>query len=75
MIEMDEIARAERAGELAARSEPRARSARFEAETGRLVVDLTNGATFLVPASLVQGLEGADAAAVSAVEVAPGGEA
>lgn len=70
-----EIAKAERAGERAARSEPRACAARFDAEAGRLVVDLTNGATFLVPAGLVQGLEGAEASAVSAVEITPGGEA
>jgi hypothetical protein len=70
-----EIEAATRAGQIAARSEPRASAARFDAEAGRLVVDLTNGATFLVPAELVQGLGGAALSAVSAVEVTPGGEA
>lgn len=75
MIETDQIAKAERAGELAARSEPRAQAARFDAEAGRLVIELANGATFLVPAGLVQGLEDADATSIAAVEIVPGGEA
>jgi hypothetical protein len=75
-MELDaEIEAAIRAGEIAARSAPRARAARVDVEGGRLVVDLTNGATFLVPAELVQGLEGAALSALSAVEVTPGGEA
>ena len=70
-----EIESARRAGELAAHLEPRARAVRFDADSGRIVIDLTNGTTFLVPAALVQGLETADVAVVSAVELVPGGEA
>ena len=70
-----EIEAAQRAGDLAARFEPCARAVRFDVDSGRIVIDLTNGATFLVPAVLVQGLESATLSAVSAVELAPGGEA
>jgi hypothetical protein len=54
-------------------SEPRAAAARYDAGTGAIVVDLTNGCSFTFPARLVQGLEGADAAALAAVEVLPQG--
>jgi hypothetical protein len=70
-----EIDRAMRAGRRAAVREPRARAARFDAATARLVVELTNGATFMVPGSLVQGLADAPADDLAGVEVAPGGEA
>jgi hypothetical protein len=75
-VELDrEIDRAMRAGRRAARREPRARVARFDAATTRLVVELVNGATFMVPVSLLQGLAGASAAELAQVEVVPGGEA
>lgn len=68
------FANAERAGTQALASEPRALAARYDEATGRLVVDLVNGATFLVPTDLIEGLAGADAASLAEVEVIPGGE-
>jgi hypothetical protein len=62
------------AGVQAAAEEPRARAARYDAATRRIVVDLTNGCTFIFPADRGQGLEGASDAALADVEVLPGGE-
>jgi hypothetical protein len=39
---------------------PKARSARYDRRTGRLVIDLENGATMIVPTKLLQGLENAN---------------
>ncbi len=49
--------------------EPRARSARYDAASGRVIVELTNGCTFAFPARLAQGLEGATDEQLAAVEV------
>jgi hypothetical protein len=46
-----------------------ARSARYDAATKRLVVELKNGSTFMVPASLVQGLADATDDQRSEIEV------
>lgn len=49
--------------------EPRATSARYDRETGRVVVDLVNGCTYTFPVELVQELAGADDEALSDVVV------
>jgi hypothetical protein len=67
--------RAMRAGRRIAACEPRARAALFDAVTGRLVVDLANGATSAVPVSQLQGLANASADDLAQVEVVPGGGA
>jgi hypothetical protein len=54
-------------------TEPRARTARYDKRTGRVVIELTNGCAFAFPAALGQGLSGATAGQLSAVEVMPGG--
>lgn len=69
-----EYARALCAGRKASRSEPRAAAARYDAGSGRVVIELTSGATFMVPAGLLEGLADAAPEALSAVEVVPGGE-
>jgi Protein of unknown function (DUF2442) len=51
------------------RSEPRARSAHFDRASGRLVLELTNGVTVLVPADLLQGVAGAAPELIEEVEV------
>lgn len=51
----------------------RARSARYDAATGRIEVELTNGCLFAFPAELGQGLRGASAAQLAEVEVTPSG--
>ena len=63
------------AGSLAAVEEPRALAARYDAATRRIVVDLTNGCTFIFPADRGQGLEGVSDAELAQVDVLPGGEA
>lgn len=50
-------------------SEPRAAAARFDTASGRVVVDLFNGCSYAFPASLVQDLKGASAAALKDVRV------
>lgn len=49
--------------------DPRAASARYDAESGRVLVDLTNGCTFAFPARRVQGLEDATDAEIAEVEI------
>jgi hypothetical protein len=55
------------------RDRNRASAARFDPRTGKTVVDLTNGCTFVFPARLVEGLEGADDEDLATVEVLPQG--
>jgi hypothetical protein len=52
---------------------PVATAARYQASSGRVIVELSNGAMIAFPAGLVQGLEGAEADALGAVEVVDGG--
>jgi hypothetical protein len=54
-------------------AEPRARSARYDRGSERIVVELTNGCALHFPPALAQGLEGASVAELQAVEVYPGG--
>jgi hypothetical protein len=44
-------------------------AARFDRETGRIVVDFDNGATFLVPAKALEGLEHATSDELAEVEL------
>ena len=46
---------------------PKIESARYDA--GRVVIDLENGTTFVVPTALIEGLQDAPEAALKAVEV------
>lgn len=50
-------------------SVPLAASARYDAETQRLIIELKNGSTFMVPAELVQGLANASDAQRGGIEV------
>ena len=59
----------ERDDDALALSEPRAVAARYEAATGRVTVDLTNGCVFAFPARALQGLETAGDEDLSQVEV------
>jgi hypothetical protein len=63
------IAEAERRGARALRAEPRARAARYDRKTGRVLVELTNGCSFAFPARKAQGLERASDAELAQVEV------
>ena len=64
-----EIAGARSRGEEAALTEPRAAAARYDAATGRIVIDLTNGCLFAFPARALQGLAQASDTELAAVEV------
>ncbi len=55
----EEIDAALERGRIADLTEPRAATARYDRKTGRVVIDLRNGSTFIFPARLAQGLENA----------------
>jgi hypothetical protein len=65
---------AKRAAAQADRIEPRAKSARYDRRTNRIVVELRNGATFMFPAELAQGLAGASPKDLADVRITPSGE-
>ena len=69
-----EYERAKRSAARADRSEPRAQSARYDRRTNRIVVELRNGATFMFPAELAQGLAGASPKDLADVRIIPSGE-
>jgi hypothetical protein len=56
-------------GRIAQETEPRAVSARYDAKSGRIIVDLTSGATFAFPPALVQGLCDGTPAQLAEVQV------
>ena len=64
-----EFEAAARRGEELSQREPRAASARYDATSGRVVVELTNGCTFAFPARALQGLTNASDEALAEVEV------
>ncbi|HTV68940.1 MAG TPA: DUF2442 domain-containing protein [Rhizobiaceae bacterium] len=49
--------------------EPRAKAARYDRKLKRVVVDLTNGASFAFPPAIVEGLETATDTALSDIEI------
>lgn len=61
-----------RGRELAA-STPLASKARFDRRSGRIVVELTNGAMFAFRPELAQGLAGADPEALAEIHLSGGG--
>jgi hypothetical protein len=63
------IAEAERRGGRSLRTEPRARTARYDRRSGRILVDLTNGCSFAFPARKARGLERASDAELAQVEI------
>lgn len=60
---------ATRRGKEAMRTDPRATAARYDAETGRVVVELANGCTYVFPAALAQELHGAGDADLAEIEI------
>ena len=64
-----------RQGREAQANEPHAKAARYDRKSKRLVIDLTNGAVFMVPIALLQDFEGASAQDIAGVIVVPGGSA
>lgn len=68
-----QLAEAEEAGRTAAETGPRARSARYDPETGRVEIELRNGCLFAFPAEMGEGLRGASPERLAEVEVTPAG--
>ena len=68
-----EIEAAEERGRIVRETEPRAHSARYDAKTGRIVVELTSGAIFAFPPALAQKLCDASPEELADIEVSPGG--
>ena len=64
-----QFAAAEARGKEQFENEPRALSARYDAKSGRIVLELSNGATYAFPAALGQGLETATPAQLAEVEL------
>jgi len=60
-------------GRIATETEPRAAAARYDRKSGRVIIDLTNGATFAFPVRLAEGLADADAGDLAEIEVSPVG--
>ena len=54
---------------VAAETEPRAVAARYDAKSGRIIIDLTNGATFAFPARLAEGLADARPEDLAEIEI------
>lgn len=64
-----EIDAATARGEAARQMEPRAATARYDRQLGRMVVELTNGCSFAFPPRLAQGLEQASDDQIAEVEI------
>lgn len=71
MVELSgaDIRAANARGRTMREAQPRAAAARYDAKANRVVVDLSNGATFAFPPRLVEGLRDANAAEIAEVEV------
>jgi Protein of unknown function (DUF2442) len=63
------FARASRAGRQAAKTEPRAARANYQARDNTLRIELTNGAEITIPVKLIPALKGASQREVREVEV------
>lgn len=64
-----EIDAATERGRIARLHEPRALVARYDGQLGKMVVELTNGCTFMFPPRLAQGLETATENQLAQVEI------
>lgn len=75
MVELttEQIKAANERGRIFRETQPHASSARYDAKTGRVIVELTNGTTFAFPPHLVEGLHEASPAQIAAVEVSGAG--
>jgi len=64
-----QITRASEAGAKAVTNEPRAKAARYSPTRRQVIVELTNGCSFIFPADKAQGLVGASNKDLSAVKI------
>jgi hypothetical protein len=70
-----QIAEARKRGQAEMAQELQAKSVRYDRKTGRIIVDLKNGSTFIFPPKLVKGLAGAAPRDIAEVELGPRGAA
>jgi hypothetical protein len=63
-----------RAAALRDRTEPRAAAVRYDRRSNRIIVILRNGASFMFPPELAQGLRGASAKDLANIQITPSGE-
>jgi hypothetical protein len=56
-------------GRIAAETEPRAAAARYDRKSGRVIIDLTNGATFAFPVRLAERLADASPDDLAEIEI------
>ena len=68
-----QLDQADEAAKLVDATEPRALSASYDRASGRIIINLKDGSTFMFPHELGQGLEGANPDELAAVEVTPSG--
>lgn len=68
-----EITAALERGHTVRQTEPRATSARYDAKSSRVIVELTNGCTFAFPPRMAQGLEDAADEDLATVELLEAG--
>jgi hypothetical protein len=71
----EQIAQARLAGEIAAKTEPRAIKAWYATDSERIFIELTNGVVMGFPYHLLQGLENGTPEQLAEVEVMPTGSA
>jgi hypothetical protein len=64
-----QLAKSEALGTKMLATAPRASAARYDQESGRVVVDLLNGCSYVFPARLVEDLQGGTAGDLAGVEV------
>ena len=70
-----QVMEARRRGRAETATELQAKGVRYDRDTRRIVVELTNGSTFIFPPALVEGLAGASPEDVAEVELGPRGAA
>ena len=68
-----DVKKAEKRMQARMQAQPRAVSARYDRRGARIVISLSNGLDLGVPVALAQGLAGAKASELSAVEISPTG--
>ncbi len=59
-------------GRIVFETEPHARAARYDGASGLLIIELTNGAVYSVPARYLQGLADASDDAIARVDIGSG---
>jgi hypothetical protein len=70
-IEYDRAVRRARRKDL---TEPRARAAHYDRRSAQVIVELSNGAKFVFPSDLAQGIAGASSEDLGKIEISPSGE-